>query len=166
MSGLTVTDLPGGVTHLAFRKQNKFPFFSLLILQVIAILAVVTSRFVESEVIEFCAYVLPLAAFIGTIAIKVFYNRATTSVESILVFPGLGVQIETTSGGKRFFNASEIDFFTINEGFERCRIVVYLVLVTVQKKCVVLFNDTRPDLKSLVVAFDVLDCWIANTKST
>ena len=161
--GFVMEALPGGVSRITVTNQNSTIFhgsgfllqlFGLIVVVLVALSGTVAPSIAVGICIPFLL-ILPL----------VRKSPPTTLSESISIFPGLGVQLESIHGQRRFFSVSDIEFFTINEGFERCRIVVYLVLVTVSKECVVLFNDTRPDLKALVAAFDALDTWLSVAKS-
>ena len=84
--------------------------------------------------------------------------------ETILIFPSLGIQIESQKMEPKFYCFSEIEFFTVNEGFEKCRVVVYLALVTLEKNVVVLFNETRPEVNHLLASFEVLDSCLLKYK--
>ena len=160
--GFILESLSGGVIRLSVTRRRS----SLLQLALLVPLA-------ANFVILFLAFseALPLYLAIGICTFLLFIVASTarpvsSSVsESISIFPGLGVQLEGINGQRLFFSAADIELFTINEGFERCKIVVYLVLVTISKRCVVLFDETRPDLKALIASFEALDTWLAEAKS-
>jgi hypothetical protein len=112
----------------------------------------------------FCCFLVASSKLFRQAGKNTTISVATCS-ESILLFPKLGLQLIDIKGRSRFVQTPDIDFFAINEGFERCRVVVYLVLVTSDKRCILLFNDTRPSTEGLSMAFEALDSWLSNSRS-
>jgi len=158
---ISIDNLPDGATKIAISSTNaRSLWVTELSLAIFAVILCLT------PFIEWRATVALLAsALCCSFVMHRVRDRSFKVEESIIVFPGLGVQLVATDGSSQFFAASDIDHISVNEGFEHCRIVVYLVLVTPQKRCVVLFNRVRPSLPTLVRAFEVLDSWLVRTKS-
>ena len=164
---MEVNILGDGVTRLTFSKKvdrsYRIPFG--LAVVIVAVAATVELSLSYGEIVDYRGVISGLAGVLLLVMGMLFVRSKSVQTESLILFPKLGLQVVYTDGSSRFFQLDVIDFFTINEGFEHCRIVVYLALVTVQKHCLVLFNDTRPSPESLVVAFEKLDSWLTSSRA-
>jgi GPI-GlcNAc transferase complex, PIG-H component len=109
--------------------------------------------------VAFAGFMLAVCLFV--MIVNATRNRSMN--ESLLLFPEVGLQI-SRSGSQMFIQASEVECFAMNEAFERCRVVVYLTLVKTDKRCLVLFDQTRPSVESLISAFETLDAWLVSLK--
>jgi hypothetical protein len=156
----------GDISRIVFartwRKSSKERSLATIVVGACSLLLLCVSILLSKQQPHASLALLAVNGVGVLIAVAFDRRRRGPITEKALLFPGVGIQLIDSQERTRYIQASDIECFAINEGFEHCRVVVYLVLVKRDKSCLVLFDETRPPVEGLTAAFDRLDEWLSH----